>query len=510
MDRIQWIRSLQKEKRKDLCDYLFWDFVLSGRDVFLDSKVVEMLDQLKALYQNDDLLSDLYVLAFVYRQTGHFEEIVNGESYYPPLLPLPRKDSSSKGEDTSSENTASKENELTESQQFKKRVFDYAEANKENDLKLKLSIIEKDAAGFKERMRTLFRKYSTSKGKMNPRKNEVIFRKIYEKKRTSTTGKVSVSGLLEDEAKRKGMTYESLRRGYYRWKNEKDHTPVDKRWPSDEFLMFCAFISVKYVPENSNRQNYILCEEPDIETRQIYNAMHETIKMESHDSRLEREYQKALACHNKREKEAQLRKLAGKNYHPAIKEYLSSPWIADKDKRPYWIRAAILGDADAMNKLKWQAPGLCDHKLMVASQDRLKLADISDMVTGAPIKPGTILHSIKFQVDINTEVWQDLRPKLKKIKVSDQEYAGSPLDSQENLYSKTVSMAATAKNFNLLVKHVDSLCITHVKIYFSSRHGREQENITAAIARPPYFSKWPGFSKEGELMSPSVFARLPS
>ena len=217
--------------------------------------------------------------------------LTNGVHY--TLLPLPQKDSSGEGEDTSSESSTSKENEQTECQQ-KNTLFDYAEANKENDLKLKLSTIEIDAAGFNERMRTLFRKYSTSKGKMNPRKNEVIFRKIYEKKRTSTTGKVSVSGLLEDEAKRKGMTYESLRRGYYRWKNEKDHTPIDKRWPSDEFLMFCAFISVKYVPENSNRQNYILCEEPDIETRQIYNAMHETIKMESHDGRLEREYQKAL------------------------------------------------------------------------------------------------------------------------------------------------------------------------------------------------------------------------
>ena len=508
MNRIQWIRSLQEERRKDLCDYLFWDFVLSGRDVFLDSKVVEMLDQLEALYQNDDLLFDLYVLAFVYRHTSHFEEIVNGESYYPPLLPLPQKDSSGEGEGTSSENTTSKENELTESQQFTKRVFDYAEANKENDLKLKLSTIEKDAAGFKERMRTLFHKYSTSKGKMKPRKNEVIFRKIYEKEITLTTGKVS--GLLEDEAKRKGMTYESLRRGYYRWKNETDHTPIDKRWPSDEFLMFCAFISVKYVPENSNRQNYILCEEPDIETRQIYNAMHETIKMESHDARLEREYQKALACQDKREMEAQLRKLAGKNYHPAIKEYLSSPWIADKDKRPYWIRAAILGDADAMKKLKWQAPGLFDHKLMVASQDRLKLADISDMVTGAPIKPGTILHSIKFQVDINTEVWQDLRPKLKKIKVSDQEYTEFRPNFTKDLCRKTVSMAATAKNFNLLMQHVDSLYITHVKIYFSSRHGRKQEKIEATIARPSYFWKWPWSSKEGELISPSVFARSPS
>ena len=74
---------------------------------------------------------------------------------------------------------------------------------------------------------------------------------------------------------------------------------------------------------------------------------------------------------------------------------------------------------------------------------------------------------------------------------------------------------AILNNINLqeiikvLMQQVDSLCITHVHIYFSSRHGREQENITAAIARTPYFRKWPGFSKEGELISPSVFARPP-
>ena len=96
----------------------------------------------------------------------------------------------------------------------------------------------------------------------------------------------------------------------------------------------------------------------------------------------------------------------------------------------------------------------------------------------------TILRSIKFQIDINSDVWQDLRPKLKKVKVSSLEYYVFLFGNTQNSCWRTVSMAATAKNYNLLMQNVNSLGLFHLLICFSSRHDRKQEEICVAIARP--------------------------
>ena len=87
MNSTAWIKKLQNMDRHTLCSYKLSEFITNSRSAFLSSEVIMMLDELeKSTYIKKDQLADLYVLAFVYRNTAHFEEIVKGNHISPPLL----------------------------------------------------------------------------------------------------------------------------------------------------------------------------------------------------------------------------------------------------------------------------------------------------------------------------------------------------------------------------------------------------------------------------------------
>ena len=465
----EWLRKLQKTDRNKLCKYNLKDFIEISQSAFLSSRVIKMLDLLKtASYMSADLLFDFYVLAYVYRETEHFEEIVTGGVV--PLL----KSLSDKNDSFSVRNYARKNI---------KQIFKEIRQTKQKTIQAdllsgKLSELSKNALEFVNRMRKLFTRFSSSKIKRKQPKNESIFNRIYERERTS---KCPVCDLLRKEAKKKQISYAALRRGYYRWKNGiRENLPVNQAWPSDGFLKFCAFISVKYVPEKSDSQYYFLCEEPGVETNQIYNALHETMKNQSCKDQLQAEYDEAMTYFGK-EREARLRPLIRKNYLPAFERLFEL--VAPRYKEPYFIRAAILGDTESQKKLKWQAVGLCDLRLEVASQNRLRVAGITDLPSGIPIKPRTILRSIKFQINTNTDEWRNIRSKFKRITILPPEYIPFYIQPIENPCWETISMPATTKNFSLLMQNVDSLRLYRIFVCFSSRHNTRQEQKEFDIFR---------------------------
>ena len=464
----EWLRKLQKTDPEELCTYKLKDFIEISQSAFLTSRVIKILNLLKtASYMSADLLFDFYVLAYVYRETEHFEEIMT-KGLFPLLKYSPENDSFSvkkyerKGIRQIAHETKRIKQQMVHADPLAGRLFD----------------LSHEAQGYMTRMRKLFTRFSSSKIKRKQPKNESIFSRIYERERTS---KCKVCDLLRKEAKKKQITYAALRRGYYRWKNGlRENLPVNHAWPSDGFLKFCAFISVKYVPEKSNSQYYLLYEEPGIETHQIYNALHEAMKNQSCKDQLQAEYDEAMTYIGK-ERDARLRPLIRKNYLPAIKTFI--PFFALRYKETYYIRAAILGDTESQKTLKWQAVGLCDLKLEVASQNKLRVAEIADFPSGIPIKPRTILRSIKFQINTNTDEWRNIRSKFKRIKILPPEFVTFQITPIENPRWKTISMPATTQNFNLLMQNVDSLRIYRIFVCFTSRHNSRQEQKEFDIFR---------------------------
>lgn len=465
----EWLRKLQKTNRNELCKYNLKDFIEISQKAFLSQRVIKMLELLKTVsYMSVDLFFDLYVLAYVYRETEHFEEIVTG-GFVPLLTSVPEKNDS-----FAVRNYTEKD--------LKQISKDFSQIEQKliqaDPLAGKLSDLSKQARGFVVRMRKIYTRFTSSKIKRKQPKNESIFSSIYERERTSNC---TVGDLLRKEAKKKQISYAALRRGYYRWKNGiRENLPVNQTWPSDEFLKFCAFISVKYVPEKSNSQYYLLYEEPGIETRQIYNALHETMKNQSCKDQLQAEYDEAMTYFGK-EREARLRPLIRKNYLPAFERLFEL--IAPRYKDPYYIRAAILGDTESQKKLKWQAVGLCDLKLEVASQNRLRVAGITDLPSGIPIKPRTILRAIKFQINTNTDEWRNIRSKFKRITILPAEYILFYPQQIENPCWETISMPATTQNFSLLMQNVDTLRIYRIFVCFTSRHNSRQEQKEFDIFR---------------------------
>ena len=88
----EWLRKLQKTDRKELCKYTLKDFIEISQSAFLTSRVIKMLNLLKtASYMSADLLFDFYVLAYVYRETEHFEEIMT-KGLFPLLKYSPEND----------------------------------------------------------------------------------------------------------------------------------------------------------------------------------------------------------------------------------------------------------------------------------------------------------------------------------------------------------------------------------------------------------------------------------
>ena len=474
MNSTAWIKKLQNMDRHTLCSYKLSEFITNSRSAFLSSEVIMMLDELeKSTYIKKDQLADLYVLAFVYRNTAHFEEIVKGNHISPPLL-------------ISFDDQNEKDCNLPEKEQGD--ILDLiislnGEKNGKARLFMdKLSNLSKEAEYFREKMRVIFEKYLKSKNR-EITQHEKKFIKVYRKE---VTEKCNVSQLLK-EVKPKDEGYEAFRRRYYRWKNDLENLPCfDSKWPTDEFLWFCAFLSVKYTQETYKCNFFILDEVPGIEVNQIYRALHRSMQGRIRNNLLEMTMNYTVKMDNKysKDKEKRLRQLARKNYLPAIKEYIKM--LSPRMQKSYLIRAAILGDEEIQQSQGWQANGFRNLKLEVCSRNMLRVTEILDLVSGSPIEPMSILEFIKFPMITNSEEWFKIYDSFKNCKIT-------PLESNFPVYYspntnktviwETVSIKATAYNFNILMKNANSLLLNHVEVCFSSQHNKKATTVNAELFR---------------------------
>ena len=92
-----------------------------------------------------------------------------------------------------------------------------------------------------------------------------------------------------------------------------------------------------------------------------------------------------------------------------------------------------------------------------------------------PIKRGTVIHSIRFDTNINTDKMDELRSLLKKVKISEPEYLAFCLDDtkKSSVHWQMVSVDATVYNFDILMRYADILPST-VRLCFSSKHHKRE------------------------------------
>lgn len=466
MNSDAWIKKLQKTDRKILLKYSLADFIKISRKAFLEPDVIEILDQLKkASYINNELLYHFYILAFVYRDTDYFKQLIKGYDISPSLLIYP---------DYSNENDSNTgETNKEASSIFKTVSSGIVHKNKVQMFADRLSELSRKAEYFNKKIQVIYETYLESKKHQQESAHETIFDKIY---RQEMTGKCNVSQLLR-EATTSSENYDAFRRRYYRWKN--DITFFDSKWPTDNFLRFCAFLAIKYTISSTDSYSsqykfLILNEVPGVEVQQIYRELHSAMRINPYDTLLKAEFDKAKKCECGKEREKLLRKLVLKNYLDAIKEYIGM--LAERNQTLYLIRAAVLGDKESQDKLAWKARGFRNFNLEVCAHDRLRVTEISTLPSGEPIRPMTILKSIKFPMVINSEKWSDIYHQFEGRQTTPLEnnffVTYNNLGNQSAIW-KTVSIDATSKNFNLLMQNAELLALNQIEICFSSRHNKK-------------------------------------
>ena len=158
-----WVKQLQSTPLKKLSRYTVSDYIKICRSSFLKPTVIEMLDKLKQNPEMDDLfLADMYILAFVYRNTSRFEAIVKGGKFDPPLLPNDATKNSA-SQDKENESAANATNP------FFKRISDLQTFRAQ-----KIEHLHIEANRFREKMLNLAGTFlcgSTTKCK----KNQILF-----------------------------------------------------------------------------------------------------------------------------------------------------------------------------------------------------------------------------------------------------------------------------------------------------------------------------------------------
>ena len=160
--------------------------------------------------------------------------------------------------------------------------------------------------------------------------------------------------------------------------------------------------------------------------------------------------------------------------------------LSPRMQKSYLIRAAILGDEEIQQSQGWQANGFRNLKLEVCSRNMLRVTEILDLVSGSPIEPMSILEFIKFPMITNSEEWFKIYDSFKNCKIT-------PLESNFPVYYspntnktviwETVSIKATAYNFNILMQNANSLLLNHVEVCFSSQHNKKATTVNAELFR---------------------------
>ena len=445
MEHKRWIAQLQSTSLKQLCQYKVADFIQICKASFLKPEVINILN---ALAKNPDIdkpfLWDLYILAFVHRNTSRFEAIVTECQ----LLQV-------------HERKQEKESAANDSNPFIKAAMNLPALREYKILNLR-----NEAAYLENRILQLAEKLTNSF--VGPKcKRHGIYKSVYDK---SLSAKCNVTELLKKISVEQNLTYESLRRGYFRWKNDYASSFImEGVWPTAEFNYFCALLSVVFLPDNPQASSplFYFNESIIFEVTWLRKALRESSQDIFINERLKQQYDKLNEdTKNTPQKQKKMIELAGKNYLPAVQYCISNS--SPRNGRKYWLQAAILGNTKAQKHCQWKATGLLDIKLDIAAKTKLKLAQTMDSPTLSPIKKGSVIHSIRFDVNINANKMYELISLLKKVKISEPEYLAFG-NNDTTVNWQMVSVDATVYNFDILMRHADILPST-VRLCFSSRH----------------------------------------
>ena len=413
----------------------------------------------------DDLfLADMYILAFVYRNTSRFEAIVKGGKFDPPLLPNDATKNSA-SQDKENESAANATNP------FFKRISDLQTFRAQ-----KIEHLHIEANRFREKMLNLAGTFlcgSNTKCKKND-----IYKKIHKQSLAVRSNVLEIIRKLADE---KGISCESLHRGYYRWKNKNAvNFIIEKNWPTTEFDHFCALLSVVYLPDDPQAASplFILCEGITLEVNLLRRSLRERFANNHEDDLLKKEYDKLNSENDRKHREQGMKYLAGKNYLPAVRACIDIEYGVNRQK--YLRQAAVLGDSEMQKRCQWKAAGLEDVRFEIAAKNKLRLArTINHPSRSILIKKGTIVHSIRFDTDINSDQMVELKSQLKGSRICEPEFLLLPINTADNSSNtppvcwKMISVDATVHNFDILMRHADILP-SSVRLCFSSRHGKKE------------------------------------
>ena len=460
-----FVRKLREMDTRALREMSEHEFMLMGRADFLGSKTLEILDKLGSEYCIDGrMLAYLYTLAFAYRQTIFFEDLVLTDHHGPPLLAGDQQDIKPDTDRKGSANVTWVTKWLH---------------NEPSLFQLKLERLKKQAEYIEDKITQLAKKIAHSSSKKKLPKYHDFFKKAY--KAEISKGN-SILSLLKTYAEQIHVNPDSLHRAYYRWKIKLAEKSFDgTRWPSEAFCRFCARLSVEFISDNQypfGSPYFILNEGISLDSIIIMRAVRNHFSKELENNLLDKKYH--LLCNKKlslSEKQDRIKKLAYMDCLPAIKYCMQN--LSEQQREKFSIRAAVLGDVDAQTDRGWTAAGFCDLFLGVASKNSLKIAQSYGLVMGSPIPQDTIIRTISFDVDCNAEPISKLIGLLKDVVVKEPEflYFCTATRGDKKIDMHKLEVKATTQNFDLLMKNAKFLPST-MHLSFSSRHSRQKnENI---------------------------------
>lgn len=437
------ISKLQTIGIKELKRYSVYDFIKICSTYLLKDEVVKILDEARRKF-DAQMMQDFYILAFVYRETSFFQNIMNAikKSLFP---------------DEAEENkTLNIEDESLNPHPFWTKIVATPSLA---DIQLKA--LHEDAAFMMRKIKRLKEDCFSSARKSCKHYN--IYKKIYDKEILKDC---NVKEQLQKISAKENLSFSALKRGYYRWKNDFiGNTLSGSGWPSDAFNEFCALLSVVYLPEDKYAKEirYILYEGPGLEVYQLRATLKEIANTSQKNNQFKERYINFQNDSDISARESGMKELAGQNYLPAVK-YCSSN-LSDRAKEKYKLQAAILGDVDLQKERQWQAKGFSDLKMEICYKNQIKLATAIQLFSGAFIKQGTIIKSIDFEADIIKKEIAELMEFLEKPLIEEPEYF--VLKKVQDW--KKISVKASVKNIDILMKYANFLP-ENIQIVFSSHH----------------------------------------
>lgn len=445
------ISKLQTIGIKELKRYSVYDFIKICSTYLLTDEVVKILDEARRKF-DAQMMQDFYILAFVYRETSFFQNIMNEitKSLFP--------------DEVEENKTLNIEEESLNPHPFWTKI---AATPSLADIQLKA--LHEDAAFIMRKIKRL-KEYCFSSARKSC-KHYNIYKKIYDKEILKDC---NVKELLQNISAKENLSFAALKRGYYRWKNDFiDNTVSGSSWPSDAFNEFCALLSVVYLPADRYAKEYILYEGPGFEVYQLRAALKDVANISQKNSQLKKQYINLQNDSDIAARENGMKKLAGQNYLPAVKYCSSiSSNLSDRAKEKYKLQAAILGDVEWQKKRQWQAKGFSDLKMEICYKNQIRLANAIQLVSGAFIRQGEIINSIDFETDINKKEIAELMEFLEKTVVKEPEY----FVLKKVQAWKKISVKASVKNIDILMKYAKSLP-PNIQICFSSRHKKTMNSI---------------------------------